>query len=225
MPSSAAVSKGKWTPLFRLPDAERRLDVVVLARRSLLLLCATAVVDGRREIIGAHMQPAPAGFSVQTWLEHTAEIRRRAQVVVDEFIQFSPETLVPITAEVLRSVPIRDVMTFRERDVAKRLHIRGTLEEQGMFTSLGRGELTREDELRLAYLDDAVWYVEAVSEGSSPSSLIAEQRGVSKRTAEGRILRARALGLLTQATGRVAAGQLTEEARRLLASLGHGSGE
>lgn len=215
--SPRSLSKSRWVPLFRLPDVERGLDVVVLARGSLTLFCVTGVVEGRREIVGAHMQPAPDGFRAQEWADHVGELRRRAGVIADEFARFPAASLIPITAEVLRSVPIRDVMAYRERDVSERVQMHGALEGMGIATRLGQGELTGDDEKRLAYLDDAVTYVAALAEGRSPAGLIADRRGISKRTAEGRVLKARELGLLTEATGRVASGQLTEDAERLLA--------
>lgn len=69
--------------------------------------------------------------------------------------------------------------------------------------------LTREEARRLDLLMDAVVYDWAVESGTSPVAAIAERRGVTTRTAEGRIYRARKVGLLTPAEGHWASGGLS----------------
>lgn len=68
------------------------------------------------------------------------------------------------------------------------------------------------DPLSIDYLDDALAYVYALRQGLAPSNVIAQRRGITRRTAEGRIVRLRKMGYLSEAKGKVVGGKLTEKA-------------
>lgn len=219
MTDSRQVRKRGFQPLFRLPALDGGLDVLAFARRQHLLICLTALVEAKREVVGLLVQPMPEGVKAGTWIEHPSLIRPRLEAALDMYSGFPQDSFEPIPAELLRDVTLRDVMAFRQQDITGRHRIHHVMGELGVRTALGVGDLAPDDEKRLPFLEDAVLYVTALKEGLAPAEVIASERGISKRTAEGRIARARAHGLLTPAVGRVASGALTDTAQRLLGSL------
>lgn len=217
--------KGSYYPLTR--RLRGPIDAVAFAQGPHLLICITAVVDGRREVVGLDVQPAPAGLSPERFVlggELPHAVLGRMDRVLDLYDEFSPDTFKPVSSALLRGIPLTTVLAFRQHEVAMRQKIlsnRRRLEGSPWASD----ELSAEDEARLAYLDDALMYVSAVRERAKPAEVIARARSISTRTAEGRIAKARALGLLTPAVGRTASGDLTEDAMRLDRLLKQLSGE
>ncbi|MEI5672623.1 MULTISPECIES: hypothetical protein [unclassified Nocardioides] len=217
MTSKDEFRKGGYEPLMRLPGGSGDLDAVLFARGRHLLVCITAIVEGRREIVGLEVQPLPSGFRVSDWAmggDGPQAVLERAQQTLDRFREFSPAEFEPVSAALLRGVPLLAVLGYRASAVERQVRIKEALaERRGEVAE--HGELSREDEAKMTYLDDALLYVEAVREGARPAVAIAEERGISARTAEGRVAKARALGLLTPAVGKTASGELTADAKRL----------
>lgn len=219
MTDSRQVRKRGFQPLFRVSAPDSALDALAFARRQHLLICLTALVDAKREVVGMVVQPMPEGVRAGAWIEQPSLIRPRLEAVLAMYSAFPQGSFVPIPAELLRDVTLRDVMAFRQQDVSGRHHMREMMGKLGLKTFARTGDLAPDDEKRLPFLEDAVLYVTALEEGLPPADVIASKRNISKRTAEGRIARARAHGLLSPAVGRVASGALTETAQRLLGSL------
>jgi hypothetical protein len=211
----ARFHKGGFHALFRLGPTESGVDAVLFGTRDHIVICMTAIVDGRREIVGLEVQPAPVGFDLNNWIADPGALRLRAEealVAYEELVE--GRTPRPVSAALLRGIPLTNVLAYREADVGHRIWMDGVYAERGM-PRLSPNDISAHDEARLAYLDDALMYVAALKQRAQPAEAIAMERGISKRTAEGRIAKARALGLLTKASGRTASGELTEEGARL----------
>ncbi len=229
----AQFSKDGFHALLRLAHESNGMDAVAFGSRKHLVIAVTAVVGDRREIVGVEVQPLPKGLKISEWPGGAFgpnHITLRLERVLDTYAEFANDELQPVSAALLRGIPLTTILGFRAEEVREGLR-RSGIAERGEYrrlgsigTPMGDEELARvfrsedlssTDEMRLAYLEDAVLYVTALHERAKPAELIAEARGVSKRTAEGRIAKARALGLLTKASGRTASGDLTAEALRL----------
>jgi hypothetical protein len=208
-------SKGGFHPLLRLPSPDLGIDAVAYANRAHLVICVTGVVDGRREVVGVEVQPLPKGFRLDEWMSAPGAIRQRLSRTLETFAEFDSDSMRPTSAALLRGIPLTAILDFRQDEVARRQHIARLYKSRGVDSSIGRNEISADDEARLAYLDDALLYVAALRERAKPADVIAQARSISPRTAEGRVAKARALGLLTKAKGRSASGELTEDGQRL----------
>lgn len=174
------------------------IDAVAVLDDDLLRVVCTAIVDGQR---------APVCIAFMGRCEEGA-VEERMDRVLDTVVLSEVRR---IEAEDLRSPGLQAVMEYRRQ--------RANLEP------IAGNVLPGVDPL--SFLDDAVIYVRAMEQGLSPALAIAESRGCTKRTAEGRIQRARKMGLLTAADGRRLGGSLTPRAKHLLAerneaARGHG---
>jgi hypothetical protein len=212
---AARFSKGGFHALFRLGPTASGLDAVVFGTRHHLVICLTAVVEGRREIVGVEVQPATPGFKLSEWMQSPRPIAERAERALETYDDLLVGEPQPVSAALLRGIPLTTVLGFREATVTDQLKLAHVYEAQGVGDLISKVDISTADESRLAYLDDAVMYVNAVRERAKPAEVIAEARSISKRTAEGRIAKARALGLLSKASGKTASGELTADAVRL----------
>lgn len=179
------------------------VDAFVAAAGDHLLVFVTGVVDGRREVVSFGISPKPSAD-----LAVVAQQRARAALEsIDE------GGLVAVSSAMLRGLSIPEALTAREAAASEgKARPRPSI----MPTAL-LADLPAEDAARIPYLDDALLYVQALHDGRPPSGVIAEARGISRASANNRVLLARKAGLLTSARGRTAGGELTNDARRLLA--------
>lgn len=209
-------SKAGFQPLTTVAHPSG-IDAVAVAARAHLVVCVTGVVAGRREVVGMTVSPLPAGFRVEAWPgSGTKDVVSYLHALLEAFAaENAGREFAPVSTALLRGIPLTTVLAFRQSEVEERLAMGERLSRQGVSTGLGSGALSGEDEQRLAYLDDALMYVEAIRERAKAAEVIARSRGISVRTAEGRIAKARSLGLLTEAEGRRASGSLTAAANRL----------
>lgn len=189
------------------------LDGVVMASPHHLLLFFTMPVRGKREVVGMQSLPRPPQFKRQPDIQplHYSWVLP----ALEAFHSLLPEKVTPLSAALLRGIPLSSVMTFREEQA-------GVLDAIAAVRTPGDGrphknhaEFSPGDEALLPYLEDAELYVRALTEGAPPAELIARARTISRRSAEGRIAKARKLGLLSPAKGRQASGELTRKAERL----------
>lgn len=174
----------------------------------------TMDVSGRREIVGMEALPRdgrdPQALTAE-WLVPRLE----------QFREALPKPM-PLPTTLLRhGISFREVMRARGEVIEMLAHpeiagfdISAITADQGSASGITSEELRRLDNLL-----DAVIYDRAVRENVSPVKRIAEYRGISDRTAEGRIARSRAMGFLTPAQGRRASGGLTDQAHDLLSRL------
>lgn len=226
-------SKSGFQALLRLPHPSNGMDAVAFGSRRHLVVAVTAVVGDRREVVGVEVQPLPKGLVLSEWPGGTyapGRLMLRLERVLETYAEFEGDELQPVSAALLRGIPLTTLLAFRAEEVRLGLQ-RSGVAEAGGFRRLGSigtpmsdeqlqnalrsKDLPSADEVRLAYLDDALLYVQALHERAKPAEVIADARGVSKRTAEGRIAKARSLGLLTKASGRTASGDLTTDGQRL----------
>ena len=167
----------------------------------------TGVVDGKREVVAIEIWPAgePRAKARADWGVAAA---KRLEVL-------EPAAVRPLPQSARSAVPIREVLRANA-DIAARA------EDSPSFSGIAAGRpgdwagISSDELRRVENLADAVMYVNAVRAGRSPARAIADWRTISQRTAEGRILRARRMGLLTAANGRAVGGELTPYAEDFL---------
>lgn len=184
------------------------LDVTAFDMGDHLALLWTAPVDGERQLVGLELAPRLDEHRKFTqwgaWLR--ARVAERKGVPAH-----------PLPVGKVRGVPLRELMGLRADHVERAGRVTSPV---GLVKPDGRVvNLEAEDLRHLDLLQDAVRYVQALTEGLAPAEVIAQARGISKRTAEGRIARARKVGLLTPATERARGGELTARARDLVAKF------
>lgn len=197
----------KWDlPPYRVASRGADVDCVVFTGRHHVHLIATAYVESRREIVAVATIPRASN-------SHAAaiDLLKAVEAGLEEGTR-------PVAAATLRSIPLADVMQARRECITGERRIAAGMGSAGHVRRAARN-LTPEEEAALPYLDDALTYARAVADGVSPAWAVVELRGCSKRTAEGRIARARKLGLLEPARGTSAAGGLTDFARAIQAKI------
>ncbi len=126
--------------------------------------------------------------------------------------QFSEASLTPLPTAFIRNLPLGSFLEFARELVESLDHEDELTIEPPDLSTMSAAE-------RRAYqvAEDAFLYVAALLQGRrSPARLIAGYRGISERTAQGRIAKAREMGMLTAAEHGRAGGELTPAARRLL---------
>jgi hypothetical protein len=203
------VTEGGLLPVARLGDATPDgIDGLVFQSASHWFVFWTMDVTDRRAIVGLEVRPKRDSDADETpeWaISGYQELRQ------------DPPPSVPLDATLLRhKVSYREVMRARQGCIGQQF----CPEIEGFDPRGLEGQITPEDLRRLDNLMDAIVYDWAVrTRAASPVKAIAERRGVSERTAEGRIARARAMGLLTPATGRRASGGLSEKAHGVIQRL------
>lgn len=176
----------------------------------------TGVRGGRRVITGLEQHPWPAG-------RRDGEADKRSlkwlrSRLAEDAAHIASAEVVPygLSAVSHRSIPVGRLL--QEQASALRADGRARATPASKKTS---APPTTQDLAALPYLRDAVEYAEAVASGvKAPAKVVAELRGVSLRTAQGRIATARRLGLLTPSDGPRAGGDLTDKARHLKAHAG-----
>lgn len=183
-------TKGEAIGVARTAHGPSGLDATVLQWEGLWVTLVTALREGQREVIALEVGPA---------LEE-ADVAKRLSRRLRELASLLPQDSPPVSATALRSLPLRALMAAR----ADLVEVPEALPDESSH--------------RLAFLVDALTYVQATERGVSPATAIAEARGISVRTAEGRIRRARVLGLLTDVNSPRERSLLTEEAQRQIAA-------
>jgi hypothetical protein len=209
--SSEPTFRPLLAPVSREGDGD--LDAVAFASEEHVLVYVTGLVGNRREVVGLEIHPLP--------MEHDPDEGPLLEALMinalDTFGSYAPGSLAPIGANLLRRIPLLPVLTFRQDMVAKRRLVAADLsaDRQAELGRIASIELSARDATLLGYLDEALLYLNALEERASPASLVAQARGVTERSAANRIAKARAMGLLTPAEKRMAAGGLTDDAVRL----------
>lgn len=182
------------------------LDAVAAVAGAHLLVCVTGLVDGRREVVALEYHPLPQGFIPDAGGDF---IQVRMESALDR-VREEGGTPPPLSASVIR-MPLGPLLAYRQQ-VSE-----GADFQLSVVSPARVAELSGRDRMALPYLDDALMYVQALERNESPAALISRVRGISISYARNRISKARALDLLTPAEKSVAAGGLTDTARRLVA--------
>jgi hypothetical protein len=162
--------------------------VVAYDKRRMLAFFTTVVKDSR-EVVSLWVGPLHSDPAF--WLEGALGL-----------FADSIARPVPVSRALLREVKFRELLKARAEALPLDTAADGALDPEGEYPPA---------------LDDAITYVAAVRDGRSPASVIASARGITRRSAEGRIARARDRGYLTPAKARTVGGRLTPKAQRALA--------
>lgn len=160
------------------------IDCVVLALPDLFFAAWTMLIRGQREVVAFQVRPR--------WVKLSAPEVESAWIApaTAELTKHLPAQPRALTASQMRSLPWRDVL--RARQEAAFPPSDGWIYAPEVAEHLGLSD--RE----LEYLVDAWTFVEAVESGHrAPAQVIADDRQISPRTAQGRIAKAEALGFLT----------------------------
>lgn len=181
-----------------------RADACLIRWGPFALTLVTAMVEGRREAIGLELLPAEVSPPPEDWVGNWLNRLEALSLL-------SPT---PIAARTMRELPVGRLLAVRLAHVETIVQSASN-SAVGLVSADGSSSASIEPG-ELAALADALEYVRAAAVGGSPARAIAEARDISVRTAEGRIRRARALGLLTPAQGTRGAAELTERALRLM---------
>lgn len=171
------------------------LDAVATVGGDHMLIRITSVVEGKREIVAIMTLPTPPADQIESRMMSALGLIDRGDIKA------------PLGIVTLRIGAMRETLARRLRFVHEAQRAPAAPEEP---------EMNFEPE-QMDYLPDAIAYVQALRMGEKPADVIAERRDISKRTAEGRIVKARRLGLLTPAKGKVAGGELTPLAEMMRA--------
>lgn len=176
-----------------------RCDVIGQTTDQHLVMIATGLIRGIREVVGLAVVPLPPSGAEKERM--TAWGKR---------LEWDDESA-PVTAVVMRNTAIRKALEYRRKKVEV---------PAALAASEAAAAEAVADRRAVELLDDAISYVEALKMGIPPAELIAERRGVTKRTAEGRIVMARREKLLSPAEGKRLGGWLTPKATKMMAERG-----
>jgi hypothetical protein len=179
-------------------------------------------IEGRLEVAEITLRQAPppsrsltreGDIDAARFLEEDQEQCRRA----DQVREHLDGRCVPLSTTVLRELSLSRVMeearTAKEH-LPRRRHQR-IAQVEPVAVSQG---MTKTDAKLLPYANDALLVSSLLGKGDrAPARALSDLRGVSVRSAQGRVARARSLGMLTQVPHGVTGGQLTDEAKRIVA--------
>ena len=191
------------------------MEAVLLASENHWVLGWLAEINGRLEVVGLEVTPplfdrSERGTPPRGAAKYASELVER---LAEHAERWRDRDCVPLRASVLRGLPLSRVLSAREEVVARS---KLTQEWQwGVVTAAGdtASGLRKGEQELIPHLMDAVMYASAISQGDrAPARRIAEARTISLRTAQGRVAKARALGLLAPATPGTSGGGLTEYA-------------
>jgi hypothetical protein len=179
-------------------------------------------IEGRLEVAEITLRQAPppsrslsrgGDIDGPAFFEEYQELRRRA----DRVREHLDGRCVPLSTTVLRELSLSRVMeearTAKEH-LPRRRHQRIAQVEP---VAVSQGMTTTDSKL-LPYANDALLVSSLLGKGDrAPARALSDLRGVSVRSAQGRVARARSLGMLTQVAHGVTGGQLTDAAKRIVA--------
>jgi hypothetical protein len=191
------------------------LDGLLFRSETHWFLFWTMEVEGRRAVVGLEVRPIEDQDASKDVLPAWA-MERYQQLVK------SPPKPVPLQFAALRhEMSAREVLRERAGFLAQtdRPEIHDFAISLISSDGTDWSGITAEERRRMENLLDALIYDESVRKNMSPVEQIAARRCISRRTAEGRIARARAMGFLTPAQGRRASGGLSKTALDLLERL------
>lgn len=216
MTSSEREKTSTYDFLMHLQQDE--LDCVALVADRHYLACWTLLVKGKREVVALEVRPKRAGRPSQSVA--VTLLREWLMPATTLLARDMPKSPAPVTAALLRTIPLRQVMSGREEALRKAELTEGN-GPVSLVTSTGAVHaLPKLSGSESSHLLDAFLYVSALESGSrSPAQAIGAHRGIEPRTAQGRIAKARTLGFLTPVERGQLGSQLTPKAKRLRAAL------
>ena len=168
-------------------DHQTEIDATLVAWRRHHVTFVTAVVADERRVVTVEVGPAlPHAIQDEAMMEWAIWWNKRLPLLGDAIQAGGPF----VTATEFRNMPFGPLLTARQ-----------TIKNQSAPGSPNRIDLSpllRSESVDGGVFLDALTYLNAVDQGTSPAEAIATLRNISPRTAEGRIRRARTSNLLSK---------------------------
>lgn len=158
-------------------------------------------------VLTTHRGGRPVALAVEVGPvidEPRPETAKRLLRRLRDWSKLVPEDAPALTAREFRNLPLGAFMRARAQLARD--------EDAALNLNPWKEPPPRAESRSLVELVDALTYVRAAELGESPAETIAETWGVSVRTAEGRIARARGRGYLTEVSGNQQRSTLTDQA-------------